>query len=259
VTFPHDDRIADELLRYLAAQPDGRAHGPATYEPVAARFPELTEEDLESRVPTGELRWESKARFARLRLVERGLLYPAKEGPNSKRGVWILTDRGRAAARGEAIASGRRSSVDRAAGTEGIILGWNRTLWDGWEETYDGAVNIAMSGASYETRWSVGSRADVAAGTHAWLLRQGGPYGLLGHGFVTSEPFEDEHFAKPGQTSRYVQVAFEVLVDEDDILSRDVLEHAIPEVAWRYQFQSGNRIDPETNARLLEVWNEHIS
>lgn len=259
MTFPHDDLIADELLRYIAAQPDGRIHGPASYAPVAARFPELTQQDLESRVPTGELRWESKVRFARLKLVERRLLYPAKDGPDPKRGVWILTDLGRSAARGEAIVSDRRPSEDRSAETAGIVLGWNRALWDGWEETYDGAVHIAMSGAPYETRWSVGSRVDVPAGTHAWLLRQGGPYGLLGHGLVRSDPFEDEHFAKPGRTARFVEVAFDVLLYEGDILGRDVLEHVIPEVAWRYQFQSGNRVDPEINARLLELWNDHIS
>lgn len=259
MTFPHDELIADELLRHIAAQPDERAHGPATYGPVAARFPELTDHDLESRVPTGELRWESKVRFSRLKLVERGLLYAAKEGPDPQRGVWILTDLGRAALRGEALASRTRLQAARSSEEEGIILGWNRALWDEWEETYDGAVNITMSGASYETRWAVGSRSEVAVGTHAWLLKQGGPFGLLGHGVVASEPFDGEHFAKPGQTSRYVRVTFDVLLDEDDILGRDVLVNVVPEVAWRYQLRSGNRIAPELNARLLELWNEHIS
>ncbi|GAA2073720.1 winged helix-turn-helix domain-containing protein [Microbacterium hatanonis] len=257
MAFPHDDLIADELLKLLADQPDGRAHGPDTYEPLAKRFPELTEEDLASRVPTGERRWDSKVRFARLKLVNRGLVYPAKEGPSPQRGVWILTDPGMAVARGEAIEN--PTPADLSTGAEGIILGWNRSLWDGWDETYEGAINMVMAGATYETRWSVGSRVDVASGTDAWLLRQGGPYGIVGHGVVTSEPFEGEHFAKPGQTSRYVDVAFDVLLDEVDILSRDILEQAVPEVAWRYQFQSGNRIPAEINSQLVQLWNNHIS
>lgn len=257
MTFPHDDLIAERLLHLLASQPAGRAHGPDTYAPLAESFAELTPEDRESRVPTGELRWDSKVRFARLKLVEQGLVYPAKEGPGPKRGVWIVTEAGFRAASDVSASDGGDSALGGAA--EGILLGWNRALWDGWDETYEGAVNMVMSGAEYRTRWSVGTRRDVRLGTDAWLLRQGGPYGLLGHGTVLSEPFDDAHFARPGETSRYVEVAFDVLLEESDILDRDQLDLAIPEVAWRHQFQSGNRIAPDVNERLLNLWHEYTT
>ena len=257
MAFPHDDRIVEELLKYIARQPGGRIHGPQSYEPLADAFPELTPDDRKTRVPTGELRWESKVRFARLKLVERGLLFPAKEGPDPKRGIWIATGLGRQVAAGAPvpIALPRGQESER----EGVILGWNRSLWDGWDETYEGVVNMLMAGATYKTRWSVGHRRDLAPGTDAWLLRQGGPYGLLGHGVVASEPFEEAHFARPGETSRYVDVEFDVLVNEEDILRRDELEREVPEVAWRHQFQSGNRVAADANARLRRLWNDYIS
>lgn len=142
---------------------------------------------------------------------------------------------------------------------EGVILGWNRVLWDEWEETYEGAVNVVMTGGEYRTRWSVGGRRDVLPGTDAWLLRQGGPFGILGHGTVLSEAFDDAHFARPGAKSRYVEVTFDLLLEESDILDRDELSLAIPEIAWRHQLQSGNRIPPDVNERLLVLWHEHTT
>jgi hypothetical protein len=261
MVIPNDRAIKAELLKYLVRRPGYRAHAQQCYAALEPLFPDLTHEEISERYQTSVSKWANSVQFARLHLVNDGLIYRAGEGPSPSKGVWILTPAGVSAASGATENSSPISVAQpaRADRVEGIVLGWNRMLWDGWDETYDGAVNIAMSGAPYETRWSVGSRVDVEPGTHAWLLRQGGPYGVLGHGLVTSAPFEDAHFAKPGQTSRYVDVAFDVLLDEGDILGRDLLEHAVPEVAWRYQFQSGNRIVPAINARLLELWNEHIS
>lgn len=41
------------------------------------------------RLPTGETRWKNRARFARLRMKEQGLL------GSPQRGVWSITDEGR--------------------------------------------------------------------------------------------------------------------------------------------------------------------
>ena len=52
---------------------------------LADRFTELDKESTES----GSVRWESRAQFARLRMVDRGLL---KEG--SPRGIWEISNEG---------------------------------------------------------------------------------------------------------------------------------------------------------------------
>jgi hypothetical protein len=48
-------------------------------------------------------------------------------------------------------------------------------------------------------------------------------------------------------------------VVEADRVPRDVLEVVVPEVAWRFQFRSGNRIAPEPNRRLRELWREALA
>ena len=59
---------------------------------VDDRLTDLDREQLES----GAIRWENRVQFARLRLVDRGLL---KKG--SPRGVWEISDEGRGAASGD--------------------------------------------------------------------------------------------------------------------------------------------------------------
>ena len=140
----------------------------------------------------------------------------------------------------------------------GIIMGWNPGLWDEWPGGYAGVLVRVAGGAPYVTQWSVGSRREVEPGTDAWLLRQGGSYGLIGHGTVLTHPYEDVHFADPRRTASFVDVAFDQLVVEGDRVPRDVLEVVVPEVAWRFQFRSGNRIAPEANRRLRELWREAI-
>jgi hypothetical protein len=138
----------------------------------------------------------------------------------------------------------------------GIILGWNPTLWDEWPGSYAAVVSGVAAGEPYVTQWSVGSRREVEPGTDAWLLRQGGSYGLIGHGTVLTRPYEDVHFADPRRTASFVDVAFDALVAEDDRVPRDVLEVVVPEIAWRFQFRSGNRVAPGPNRRLRELWRD---
>jgi hypothetical protein len=42
------------------------------------------------QLPTGGIRWQNRVQFARLKLVEQGLL--AKDSP---RGIWSITDKGK--------------------------------------------------------------------------------------------------------------------------------------------------------------------
>lgn len=55
----------------------------------------LTQRDYET-LSMGEVRWRNRARFARLRMTEQGLL-----SGTSPRGIWELTDAGRRHLEGE--------------------------------------------------------------------------------------------------------------------------------------------------------------
>ncbi|MFH8249484.1 winged helix-turn-helix domain-containing protein [Microbacterium sp. B2969] len=270
--LPSEDETADELLRLLAERPGYRGTPGQCYGPLAKRFPQITDADLRARVQSGDNHWENRVRFARNRLVKRGLIFKPGEGTWHERGVWELTSSGidvarRLGATGSSSGSGVTGSrasrgvvvKSMAQESDGILLGWNRDVWDDWPDTYEGMVNRLMAGDRYTTRWSVGKRLDVPPKTEAWLLRQGGPFGLIGHGIVTSNTFVDAHFANDGETSRYVNVEFDVLLPESDLLPRDQLEHLIPEVKWRHQFTSGNRVPAPVNARLKQLWNGHTS
>jgi len=259
MAIPNDREIKKHLLTFLLSRPGNRAHAQKCYAALANHFPDLTDKELTERYQSSVSKFANAVQFSRLHLVNDGLIYRAGEGPQPSNGVWILTPAGQAAARAATPEGLSVPSTDHSADREGVLLGWNRALWDGWDKTYEGAVDMVMSGAEYRARWSVGNRRDVRPGTDAWLLRQGGPYGLLGHGTVISEPFDDAHFAGHGSTSRYVEVAFDVLLEEADILGRDQLDLAIPEIAWRHQFQSGNRIPRDVNERLLRLWHEHTT
>lgn len=137
---------------------------------------------------------------------------------------------------------------------QGVIMGWNPGLWDEWPESYASVVAQVRAGRPFVTQWSVGARREVEPGTDAWLLRQGGSYGLIGHGTVLTDTYEDVHFADPRRTANFVDVEFDELVVEADRIPRDVLEAVVPEIAWRFQFRSGNRVPPELNLRLKELW-----
>jgi hypothetical protein len=138
-----------------------------------------------------------------------------------------------------------------------VILGWNRDKWDGWTTPYE-SIAAAMQdpGFRYRCRWSVGARRGVAIGTDAWLLRQGRIRGLIGHGVVLTEPVEDTHFTDPHRTRQYVEVEFDSLVHESEVIPPDVLRMVVPEVAWWAQYQSGNSVPPAAEERLMALWTE---
>ena len=138
-------------------------------------------------------------------------------------------------------------------------MGWNPALWDEWPGGYAGVVRSVERGTPYVTQWSVGARREAEPGTDAWLLRQGGLHGIIGHGLVLTHPYEDIHFADPRRTASFVDVSFDSLVLEDHRIPRDVLEVVVPEVAWRFQFRSGNRVARDPNRRLHDLWRQATS
>jgi negative regulator of replication initiation len=77
------------ILRYLDER-GGRAPSREVVEAVGQVLAgRLTEFDKQ-RLKSGDVRWEKRAAFVRLRLVERGEL-----ARNSPRGTWEITDKGR--------------------------------------------------------------------------------------------------------------------------------------------------------------------
>ncbi|MFC0457655.1 restriction endonuclease [Arthrobacter liuii] len=102
--------------------------------------------------------------------------------------------------------------------------------WD-----YRAAVeHVAESGTVFE-RWRLGFCADIRPGTEAWVLLQGGNdigSGLIGHGFVASEPYQAAAEADPDATDWFIAVAFDALLPLGEHLRPSTLGHAIPGIRW---------------------------
>jgi hypothetical protein len=89
--LPEDEYVAP-LLTALAER-GGSAPAREIIEAVGERLGnKLSPADVDT-LPSGVIRWQNRVQFVRLRLVEEGLL--SKDTP---RGVWALTDAGRARA-----------------------------------------------------------------------------------------------------------------------------------------------------------------
>lgn len=95
MTIPHDDVIKKELLSLLASASDGRMDVQKIYIKLAKLHPELTEQEKYDRYQNSFSKWANRVQFARLHLVNQGLIYRAGAGPRAVNGIWIITEKGR--------------------------------------------------------------------------------------------------------------------------------------------------------------------
>lgn len=90
-TLLPEARYERPLLKALARAPGGQAPYRDVVEAVGKELKDsLMPADFEN-LTSGAVRWQSRLQFVRLRLIERG--YLDKDAP---RGIWSLTDQGRA-------------------------------------------------------------------------------------------------------------------------------------------------------------------
>lgn len=91
MAFPRQSDVDLPLLQTLA-QLGGSAKPQAVYGAVAGYFPELTEDELEQRLESypSTRKWWNLVQWVRQRLVESG------EIDGSVRGIWSITEKGRA-------------------------------------------------------------------------------------------------------------------------------------------------------------------
>ena len=94
MAIPHDDSIQRELLTLIASRPEKRILAAVAYEELAQLHPELTDEELTEKYRNSVSKWANRVQFARLHLVNRGLLFRAGTGPNTGTGYWVVTPKG---------------------------------------------------------------------------------------------------------------------------------------------------------------------
>jgi restriction system protein len=89
VALPRLSDIGVALLRALITL-GGEAPPSRVYPEVTKQFPSLSPEQLAETLPSGGNRWTNRIQWVRLHLIQKGEM----AGPS--RGVWAITDKGRA-------------------------------------------------------------------------------------------------------------------------------------------------------------------
>ena len=96
MALPKQDDIEIPLLEELEKR-GGEAQPREIYPKVTNRFTQITQVDLNLTTKQGGSLWENRIQFARQKLVEKG------EIDKSTRGMWRITDIGRARLKGEKV------------------------------------------------------------------------------------------------------------------------------------------------------------
>lgn len=144
---------------------------------------------------------------------------------------------------------------------ETVLLAWNprRFPWGSLEDE----LTQLRKGGSVTTRWSVGNRTTLSAGSRFFLIRLGvEPRGLVGSGWITSEPFEDLHWdhdrAKRGDTTRYADIYFDYLSETPLIDIEQLKSPPFSRVNWSTQI-SGIAIEEQVAINLEKLWAERTN
>lgn len=87
--LPPQPDVEVPLLRALADQ-GGTARPRDLYDAITAVFPDITDADLAEVLETGGSRWQNRIQWARQALIQKGDMF------SPQRGVWGITDQGRA-------------------------------------------------------------------------------------------------------------------------------------------------------------------
>jgi len=134
-----------------------------------------------------------------------------------------------------------------------FLFAWNPDKWP-WPDLAQDVKDLEETGVFVDA-WSCASHKAVREGDKAYLIKLGKePKGIIGSGFISSEPFMGENHR--GQPRMRILVNFEKLLnpDNEEILSLDVLKSGVlASQHWSTQ-SSGIKIKPEVADELESVW-----
>lgn len=134
---------------------------------------------------------------------------------------------------------------------------WNPNQWE-WDN-YEEECEETSKESPLPFSWSCHSK-KVKAGDEFYLIKLGKPpRGIIAHGKITGDIFEDEHWRddKAYKTTNYVTGECDTLLNyrTQGILDVSVLDERLPQQYWHPQ-SSGIRIKDEVLPALNELWTE---
>ncbi len=137
-----------------------------------------------------------------------------------------------------------------------VILGWNPSGPNRWD--HRAAVEQAAESGTFLQRWSAEQPPNVSSGTEAWLFVRGSSdagTGLIGHGVVTSEPYQD--VPAEGGTGWHVSLALDALLPLGEQVRLEALRSGVPGIAWDDTIGStGVPVPPGAEECLRQLWRD---
>ncbi|CAM3165284.1 5-methylcytosine-specific restriction protein A [Williamsia muralis] len=146
---------------------------------------------------------------------------------------------------------------------DSILLTWNPGKWNGWSPDYDTYAAQVRDNGPQEVDWSIGNRTTgIGQGVEAWLFLQGGidptRRGILGHATVKSAPWRGTDPKDSSRTTNRIDITWDLLLPESDLIDVVTLESAAPRTAWRGIRNSGARINPADIPAIRQLWTAAI-
>lgn len=119
--------------------------------------------------------------------------------------------------------------------------------------------HVGESGRALQ-RWNLSFRPDVESGAEVWLVLQGSSdagSGLLGHGFVTSEPYRVAP-RDAGGAGWFITVTFDALLPLGDQLRPGTVGDALPRDLWAKAARASVvTLPPSYVPGLRRLWRDH--
>ncbi len=115
-----------------------------------------------------------------------------------------------------------------------FLFAWNPNKWN-WT-TLEQTIDLIEQTGHATEKWSVISHKKIQPGDRAFLMRLGvEPKGIMGAGFVSTQPFLFKHWSGEDKLVHRVMIDFEVLLnsDKETLLSLDILNKgSLAKVDW---------------------------
>lgn len=140
------------------------------------------------------------------------------------------------------------------------LFAWNPKKWD-WKSLDESIEELNTCGKFIE-KWSAQTHKKIKPGDRAFLTKVGSvPRGIMGSGYVISEPFISEHWSGNGTLVHRVLIEFDVLLNPgvEPILTTELLSTGnLTKQTWTPQ-SSGIPLKDDIAEELEAVWFDFLS
>lgn len=141
-----------------------------------------------------------------------------------------------------------------------FILKWNPAISSVDMESMLWEIEELDDSLYSEFNWSIFEWEKAEKGDRVFMLKVGrGKTGIIGSGWLLSDPYEDEDWRGTNQKRHYADILFDVLIypQRNKILESKMLQQAIPSVDWKGG-HSGVCISEKETKELERVWRDFL-